>query len=63
MYHARPAAGYADLRTPGPRPVPGGLGHPRRRRRDRDSRPQRRPADPRGPPRRALAPRRFPQRV
>ena len=41
---------------PGPRPVPGGLGHPRRRRRDRDPRPQRRAPDPRRPPGRALAP-------
>ncbi len=41
---------------PGPRPVPGRVGHPRRRRGDRHPRPQRGPPDPGRPPRRTLAP-------
>ena len=59
MFHGRPAAGYADLRTPVPRAVPGWLGDARRRRGHRHSRTERgasgtcrptvRPVAPRGP--------------
>ncbi len=43
MFHCRPAAGYADLRTPIRGLLPGRLGDPRRGRGHRHSRPQRRP--------------------
>ncbi len=56
MFHARPAAGYADLRTPVRRAVPGGLGHPRRRRGDRHPGPQRGAPGPRRPADRPAAP-------
>ena len=52
MFHARPAAGYADLRTPVTGPVPGGIGHPRRRRGHRHPGPQRGAPGPGRPPRR-----------
>ena len=55
MFHARPAAGYADLRTPVRRPLPGRLRHPRRRRRDRRARPQRRAPGARRPQARPVA--------
>ena len=55
MFHARPAAGYADLRTPIARALPGRLGHARRRWRHRHPRPQRRPPGARRPPRTAAA--------
>ena len=45
LFHLRPAAGLGRLPHAGARPLPGGLGHPRRRRRDRHPRPQRRAPD------------------
>ena len=54
-----PRQARRGLRRPahaGARPVPGGLGHPRRRRGHRHPRPQRRQAGPRRPAGRTLAP-------
>ena len=53
MFHCRPAAGYADLRTPVRGLYQAGSGDPRRRRGDRHPRPQRGPP---GAARPALAP-------
>jgi hypothetical protein len=55
MFHARPAAGYADLVHARDGPVPGGFGDAQGRRREGDSGLQRGPPDPREPARRALA--------